>query len=344
MYNTLFTPQRYSYNSNKEINLVQKGKGSVEVTISRSLCHYKLFSLLDIPLARRQAVIQLKIKQWSPFNIYGTYVCWHQHMAMVWVWDKVPLEKALSITDLKIKHINFYPETVLYSSNDKDGVRCIQCINGIEAQIWKNKVLVSSRWWISLPNPLIWHKFLRAQGIKESQDKENIISLSFNKKAWGSSKKALILTLLRQEMIWGTLIVSILLSIISWKLIYIQKWQQAIDDIEQKIEILTPKAQPILIARNKVLTANETIQGLQSLNPYPSQLEVMAEITVKLVEKNIQLVNWSYSTDKLKFSFQAKDLDPRFYVKKLQEVTFLKNVEISINKKQIDVSAQLKQK
>jgi len=341
MYKKLFLPQRYFYNNENEINLINEGKGAIEVIISRALCHYKLFTLSDIPLARRQVVIQLQIKQWSPFNNYGFHICWHQHIAMVWIWEKNTLEKTLEINGLQNKNISFYPETVLYSRPNEEGIQSLKCINGIEAQVWKNKVLISSRWWASSPNTSVWYKYLRVQRIQNTNP-INILSFDFEKKAWGHNKIALLLALLGQEMMWGILIISILLSIITWKVIYIKKWQQATESAIKEVETLTPKVQPILVARNEVLMGQEKIQHLQSLNTYPLQLDIMKEVTIKLIKKNIRLTSWAYHTNQLNFSFKANDLDPRFYVNKLQEINFFTDVEVSINKKQVDVSTKLK--
>ncbi|MEM7020556.1 MAG: hypothetical protein AAF512_24840, partial [Pseudomonadota bacterium] len=152
-----FVPRRYLHNSAGVIQPTQ-GKGLREWVVSREFCYYRLFDLRNVDTGRQESALAVKIRQWSPFVDYGSYAVWHNGYAQVWVWDKAEQEAALS--DQSIKQAFFMPETVLQQKTE-NGARLVECLEGIEGQVWREGALVGSRWWPTPPPVKTWQRFLR---------------------------------------------------------------------------------------------------------------------------------------------------------------------------------------
>ena len=113
----------------------KKRKGRRDWVISRGLCHYRFFSLTDIPNARQDSVLQLKLKQWSPFQEYASYQVWQGGHVQVWIWDQQKLQNEL--TEIGLKRAIILPETLLHARPSTDEIQLLRCLEGVEGRIWK---------------------------------------------------------------------------------------------------------------------------------------------------------------------------------------------------------------
>ena len=70
------------------------------------------------------------------------------------------------LADAGIKATTVIPETVLRTLQITDTVLLIQCLDGVEGQIWQNNLLVGSRWWAQIPEPKEWINFQRIYSLQ----------------------------------------------------------------------------------------------------------------------------------------------------------------------------------
>ncbi len=78
----------------------------------------------------------------------------HANFANVWMFDKDTYDG-----------MRVLPESLLYP-NLQHGARLIECIEGVEGQVWENNELVASRWWVQPPAESQWMSFLRVVPIE----------------------------------------------------------------------------------------------------------------------------------------------------------------------------------
>lgn len=71
-------------------------------------------------------------------------------MAGVWNFSKSAVHKG-----------RYLPETLAREAYG-DGIRLVTCLTGLEGQIWKDGILLSSRWWPGEPSASQWEQFVRA--------------------------------------------------------------------------------------------------------------------------------------------------------------------------------------
>ena len=68
------------------------------------------------------------------------------------------------IDDVDKENLRGLPESLIYTVMEQ-GVRLVQCFEGVEGQIWANSSLIASRWWSTEPQERQWQTFLRAASV-----------------------------------------------------------------------------------------------------------------------------------------------------------------------------------
>jgi|WetSurMetagenome_2_1015567.scaffolds.fasta_scaffold05640_2 hypothetical protein len=310
----LFLARRYQQRLS-EIIPPTSGNGRREWVISRALCHYHCFDLREIPINRRDAVLEMQIQQWSPFGKANSFSVWNQGVAQTWVWDFSIIETAQ--IDQNLKNPYALPETLLRPKLE-NGVQLLKCLDGVEGQIWKDNILIASRWWAEIPDIKIWQNFLRAYNALEFVDVP-LQQTGFLAQAWGKSRTAFRSSGLLQERWLVGVLSTIFLMALSWEGVFVYKWQSAYSSLRKEIETLNEKANPILTAKTQTLNEQKHIERLLGLDAYPNNLELMAKIAEKLPQ-NIKIIEWHYQIGDLSFVLEGSPLEPSYYVSTYQSI------------------------
>jgi len=345
MQKPLFLPQRYLQRHNEVTHPTQRSKGRREWIVSRRLCHYRLISLADVPLARRENVLRLKIRQWSPFKEYYSYPVWHSNeQVQVWIWDK-------QLQDEQVKQLNFkkvvaIPETLLRLRPPIDILRLIHCLEGIEAQVWQRNALIASRWWAQMPTVTEWIQFQRTHSLPIQIDIPDPVDLPLLPRPWGRPRANIVHFGVAQEATLVTVIVALLTSLFTWQGVNLWQWYQATQQINTQIEQATTQIEPLVQARTQALNYKQQAEELLQLNVYPSQLEILHQVLEKLPHnENTKLLEWLYQWGELRITVETDKLDPTFYVKTFQESNLFTNVSAELGSgrdaKQIFINMQL---
>ncbi|MDM8558494.1 hypothetical protein, partial [Candidatus Parabeggiatoa sp. HSG14] len=339
----LFLPQRYLQNHNDIVTPQGQMKGRREWIMSRRMCHYRLFDLTDIPMTRRDGVLQLKIQQWSPFKEYASYEVWQGGQIQVWIWDKQRQHKGLVETG--IKKATILPETILRPHPTIDTVQFLQCLEGFEGQVWKGGILVGSRWWIDKPKIGEWINFQRIYGLSTHQNFPPTIECPLLERPWGRTKTHFDKFYLYQEQVWVMLGIAFFTILLTWQTVSIWKWQQAATQLQTQVDELTHSVGPILMARTQALDHKNKLKSLLDLNLYPSQIELITQVAEAMPRKNTKLIEWFYQMGKLRFTIETNKPDPTFYIKTFQKNPLFKEIEAKTGTgrkiNQITISVQL---
>ena len=332
MHRRRFSMPRYLQRRYDVILPPARAKGRREWVISRGLCHYRCFVLNDIPVNRRETVLQLQIQQWSPFSEYGSYIVWLGEQAQVWIWDQVIQQNRW--LEIGVNKASLLPETVLQirPTTEETTTQLLQCIEGYEGQIWQQGVLVSSRWWLNKPDQAEWSLFQRAQGLDTHSPLPLAVEAPLLNRPWGRTPNRWSkLSWLYKESTWIMLGVAIITVIFTGETISIVKWQRAVNQIQQQIEELNNEVTPILTARTQAIANQQRFEQITALSmAHPLQLQLMANIAEKLPKKGqVRFINWSYQFKELRFTIEADEpLDPTKYIKIFQSLPFLTEVKV----------------
>ena len=131
--------------------------------LSRALYRCKHLPLAHVVPGERRAVLRNLLLAWAPFDQAEYRVAWQGDSALAVAWDRVAVAGLLAAAALP-HSTALWPETFLREPPDKDGLRVIQCLEGVEAQVWRGGLLHASRWWPRRPDPLDAQTWLRSLG------------------------------------------------------------------------------------------------------------------------------------------------------------------------------------
>lgn len=294
--------------------------------MSRELCYYRLFVLTDIPTNRRDNVLKLKIRQWSPLAEYGHYSVWTASgNAQVWLWDSQLQRERFA--EIGIKSATVIPETLLYPRPVADTVQLLQCQTGFEGQIWQAGVLTGSRWWAAVPNLNEWSQFLRAHSLAARLEVPTPVTMPLSEKPWGRPRTRLDKFDGQQESLVVLLGLAVFTVILTWQVVSLWQWHHATVTVQAQADELNAGISDILTARNQAIADKHVVEQLFALNPFPSQLELFTVVAENLPKDQAKLVDWLYQPGELQFTLEASMLDLTFYVKTFQQLPLFKDVK-----------------
>lgn len=311
----------------------ETGFGRSEWILSRPLYRFVRFEFKSVARPQREQALELQIRQWSPFARTGKYVLWHQDTAQIWAWDADRIESALLENKLDSRNTAIVPETLLRGRR-LDGAFLLACLDGVEGQAWTHDAMIGSRWWPKPPAANEWLNFQRDAGISpENQSGEvpTVLIEELGQKPWARSADLAHASILagRAEQ-WIVPVVSIcLFAATVWSLAQLVKLNSAISTQAAELETLAQKSGPIIEARGKSLEALNRIKLLQSIDPYPDQLGLMARVADTLPSKDgAYLKEWDFQNGKLKLQIaSASKLLSSEYIKLFESVELFKNVQ-----------------
>jgi hypothetical protein len=286
---------------------------------------YRVFVLGDIPPAERNSALNLRIRQWSPFAETGHYAVWRNETAQVWIWDEAKRRESSEAFGVNVSHI--FPETVLREQlENHESLRIVSCIEGLEAQVWKNGVLAGSRWWAELPHPDEWKRFLLAHDLNPAMLPPVFEEIPWLDRPWGKPSEIALILSLRHERLWVSIVAAVFAFLLIWDGITIWRWRHEGKVMAERIAALTQEAEPLLEARTEATKYKESAERLISLVSYPAQLQLMADVAEKFPRKDVLLVEWRYNQGNLTFTLESEKPDPRYYVETYQKLPGFKDV------------------
>jgi hypothetical protein len=292
--------------------------------LSRALCRYRIFPLLEDPnAAKRMAALDLRITEWSPYADTARLVYDDGKRVGVWIWDRAAVDAQVEAAGLRPDRVTVLPETAL-QMRGQNGLRHVQCFDGSEGQYWVDGLMVSSRWWSVPPDDAEWVRFQRAAGVPPEAALESAGTpelLPELPKPWvtGSTLRAS-RSAFRAGPAYLALGAAYLL------VIGVYLGQSAtntleVGSMESDLAAATHAALPRAGERNEALTALDSVRRLRALAPYPSQLELWGKVSDVLPRNGTKVTDWNYQPGQLEFTVSAPSgVDAPAYIKAFQAI------------------------
>jgi hypothetical protein len=341
-------PRRYLHRVDR-VSEPDRGNGPRQWILSRALCHYAVFDLPSgVSGGQRESALKLNVLEWSPFPTTGWLADWRDDRAGVWIWDQDATDDAVRAAGLDPKQISVFPETAVRAVS-ADGIRLVAALDGCEGQVWRQGRLVSSRWWPSVPDAKDWMHFHRsaAQSTPLAPPTVPVPEVSpFVARPWPRSISfgSALLRGARAGQLAAAAAVVLLLPVayLLGQLAFLAKAQASIDDT---LATARNKAEPIIADRLAAEAARQCIEALMALDPYPSQVQVMAA-TARLIPPNgTHIVSWSFTSGDLRLILSNQNpLDATYYVRAFEAVPMFErvNAEPQGDGRQLAVSLKVK--
>ena len=299
--------------------------------LARSLTLYARFTVpKDLPPAKREAALKLKVLEWSPHAAPGMLIDWADAEAGVWIWDQAKVEEAIRAQGLDPKRVTVLPEAAL-AEPGTDGARIIAGIEGLEGQAWREGHLIASRWWPALPPLEEWRRFQRAAalppGMQSAAPPEPEPPL-WRDAPWPRTRRRWLVVVTeagRARLALAALAVLALPFVYEGAALAHLKLRTA--SAEATLAELRRRADPVMRARLQAETAMECIRQLLQLDPYPDQLALLAKVGGQLPPNGTALGDWSYQNGELRFTLTHQiALDSSHYVRLFEALQIFERV------------------
>ena len=305
--------------------------GVAQWVLSRPLYRFGRFDFKLVAKAHRNQALRIQIRQWSPYPNTGQYVVWDQENALVWAWDADRLGADIAAQNLRSESTQIIPESLLHPPL-LSGLRLVGCLDGFEGQLWQGNRPIHSRWWPAPPDDKQWLNFQRDGGINTDQTAgvPLVQTLTWLRQPWAKTNDLSRIggLLFSHEALVIRLVVILLTVFTIWFVIELTKTRQAIWKLSAELADAGQSAYPLVEARRKTLDALARIEALQSINPFPPQLALLAAVASNLPKDGSYVNEWDYQNGKLKITITLPNkLASSLVVKKLGDAGWFRNVQ-----------------
>lgn len=312
--------------------------------VGRGLCIFRCEDFSKIPRDRRRSALAFQVPIWSPFERTGYHCVWSGSKAMVWCWDEEALGRSLGDAevdpDLPVLDgtVPVLPETV-FLPRKTTGAALQRCHDGWEIQIWKDGVLLDSRWFSERPGKsdiTRFHHSLRQAGSDESQLAAGLPEALANPLPAAHFPDPWIAPRSAREWLedneWGLVAACVfaVAAALVWQEARVWKFRQLTDLATGEYARVQDELDPILASRDDFVKLRRRNESLAELDREPSQAYLMKLVDDALPAEAAQLHNWDYQQKTLRFVIEEKSStpDPIAYVRALEGVPEFARVKV----------------
>lgn len=296
---------------------LNSGAGQSRWVLARSLCRFRHFRLPPEAGAQRRTVLRNLLRAWAPFDDTAYCVVARSDAGFAWAWDR-PRVAALLATASAPAGAALIPEALLAPRETTDGVRLLQTLEGVDAQVWKGGELLASRWWPQAPEPEDWARWWRSTAVDSGLGADPPLPLPSVqtpvwRQAWaeGVALDDLLSSSSRIERIaLGAAVVG-LLGLTSAQLHL--AWQ-ALDErgrLSDERDRLTALAGPVVGARDRALALVGEAAALSGQLAAPLPLEVLQHLAERLPSNGVTLRELELTGTRLRIALDAPPALPR---------------------------------
>ena len=300
--------------------------------VGRGLCMYRSEDFSNVPRSKRRSALALKLPVWSPFERTGHYCVWSGGSAMVWFWDD---DKVRTASDARrvgagvreAARARVLPETVFHSRKT-DGLHLQACREGFELQYWRSRMLADAFWFPDRPDEQSLRWFLDRQGTDaqgaelstpapagtELSPEPWPISLALGE--WFEANERILVA----SCLLAMILVAVWQEARFWKVHYLEQ------AVESELSRVQDTLDPLLAARNELLSLRRTNRALADLLREPSQARLMGLVDRALPGSRAKFREWRYQQSELTVLVEDPDLDPITYVRSLEAVPLFDRV------------------
>jgi hypothetical protein len=300
--------------------------------VSRHLCRFfKIPLLSDASISRQLDALRLQTERLSPFAETGSHAHFDANFISLWLWDSRVVNDAANAIGVDLRRVPVFPETALQPPGE--GVRVIECLDGVEGQCWSHGSLLASRWWPAPPDSRNWVLFQRGAAVlpeRLTANPPSAVPLPWLARPWTSSPADGWSGIGNIDLKFAAAGIAVAL-VIGYAYLGAEGLRLISDRsaVERQIGVYSTDGAPVVEARIAALENAAVIRRLHQLDPYPSQLALMARIAEILPKNETHLTEWSYDRGQLEMTVAADHpLDSVFFVRALERVDRFKGVSV----------------
>jgi hypothetical protein len=300
------------------------------VLLSRALYRTRVIDLSGVRTRDRQAAVSLQLSAWSPMDAATYLVALVGSRALAFAWDGPRVAGLLEARPRgKARGPLLCPEGLMRPPLT-EGVRLHACLDGFEAQAWRDGLPEESHWWPQMPDDVQWQAFLRGRVASRAVD----VPLRDTGTPWRSRpwvRAVPVDDLHRQggageRMLWAGLAASLALAA-GWRA---HEWHAAAalrDAAVAERDRARGEAGPALAQRERVLRDALRLEKVSQVLDGPPPLELLSRVSQALPPSGVLLRELRLEGQALRLSLAIGPEVPRSaVVQSLQASSFFGSV------------------
>ncbi len=325
-------PARLYLHSTSGVREPPPGRGRHYWVVARELCRFFRVPLLPGAAVKQQLdALALQTKRLSAFAETGSHFHFAENFISLWIWDQGLVRDAADAIGVDIARLRVLPETALKPNVD-EGVRLVETLDGVEGQSWSDGSLAASRLWPAPPDERAWVMFQRGASVPPDRITAvppEPMQLEWLDRPWTRSRASSQLDLARVNvpMVAATIGAALLVAYSYLGAEWIRV-ERDIGVVRAQAASRSQELEPEMQARAKALKTVAEIETLRKLDPYPTQLWVMSNISDIMPQNDTHFTEWNFDRGKLQIGVAAGHrLDAIYFVRALQSIKGFKDVE-----------------
>lgn len=275
--------------------------------ISRALCRYRRFSLPPALRAQRRIVLRNLLQAWQPFDNPAFCIIMRADSALAWAWDSLPVQGHLAQAGAPA-NASVYPEALLATPPEADGLRLVHAVEGVDAQIWHEGQLMASRWWPSEPDADEWTRWSRSADLEQVGDPVTLRSQAARWQlpwAEGVGLDTLISGSSRLERVALVAALAGLVGLSSAQLHQAWATYSERQALASERDRLAAAAAPVIGAQDRALALAAEATALSRQLAAPQPLEVLQHLAERLPPRGVTLKELELDASRLRIALEA---------------------------------------
>ena len=283
--------------------------------LAREYCAYTTLDGAAVPARKRRGFVDMAVARWAPFARPDAHVEWTGDRAMVWAWSRDQVLAGGEEGALLDAPRRVLPESLYRGQPRMEGEELLAMDAGCEGRVWRNGLLVATRWWPQPPALAEWNEFRRGAGLAPAGQVAESTAYPLAERPWSApqlrgfgevvgQQRRLLLAI--GVCLGSAAVGALLVACISLK---VSIWQ-----VDRDIQAREQSLEKIITAREQALAAKASIDRTLALRPPAGQVQLLATVT-RLMRGPWQLVEWKMAdADNLQLTANMPNADPRAIV------------------------------
>jgi hypothetical protein len=328
---SLFSQRLIGMNSNGSTQVMRSG-GIIHpevIVVSRALCGFRRITL---PNGSRNAVkaALLQAERDAPSaNNLAQIVQDPQDktLAGLWTWPAPEIKNGETAPSIP----RSFPETLVRTPLSS-GQRLVDCLDGVEGQVWDDGVLMASRWWPKPPSQSQWLAFMRSARLKT--DEMDLTLPPISEVPWRKDLPFLqgiidlgqsLATPMRLLVVSGAVLGAAFIYSGTQYLHY----QQTLRELRAEITVRKEVVSDVLADRNQAVQNLKSINTMARMVDSTALLSGIAGVLEKVQGEDMQISSVSLSDGQLRVIVKGKpEINGAALVKALEDSAAIKQVSI----------------
>lgn len=305
--------------------------GAAQV-LARSLCRFRYIPFHDLPKRDRLGYLQVQLQTWEPFPESEYALVMKEDGAVVLAWDQTAYRERCETAGLPTHSHRLIPETLLHPAL-QEGVELRRCAEGLEGLVWRDGVLVASRWWAQVPNQESWLNFQRGAGVLPGAqiDAPPTIaeSLEWAPTLWAEPQR--LSDILGQDRLQEQMVLAFTLLLLALPTLWLLKnWlllDRQVTTLTKEQQHLEEVAQPVIQARVEALDALTSLEAIVKRVDHPTPVVLLSHLSRQLPRDGNTLRELEWKGARVRLILLPPPSKSRIaYVKALEDGGWLHNV------------------